>query len=210
MRRKSGCTADRWIAPERDRRQVAGRLAQKDRVGTLGPGQGWTAAKNVRRGPDGARGLTVEGGWGLIFVALSPGTSRAWAGLPQGLPRPDGPERRRGLPRSYSPGKVKKIVSHKSKGYNALNLPALKLMALSALFSTSPGGFNAAWCTLGFFLKYTRTVVAAETVFSGFTPGNRGPNYPLGGRLCASSGSWLRRKISSKPMLLNIRKGNGL
>jgi hypothetical protein len=53
------------------------------------------------------------------------------------FPGPDGPERCRGLPISYSPGNLKKIVSHESKGYNELSLPALKMTALSAQSASS-------------------------------------------------------------------------
>jgi hypothetical protein len=46
-------------------------------------------------------------------------------------------------------------------------------MALGPLFSASPGGFSALWCTPGVFLEKARRVVIAATGFSGFTLGDR-------------------------------------
>ena len=61
-------------------KKVAGRLAQEDGVGALGPGQGWTAARKRQVWNRRRQGLDLEEGWAWIFVALNPGTSRAWAG----------------------------------------------------------------------------------------------------------------------------------
>ena len=63
-------------------KKVAGRLAQKDGVGALGPGQGWTAARKRQAWHRRRQGLDLEEGWAWIFVALNPETSRAWAGSP--------------------------------------------------------------------------------------------------------------------------------
>ena len=100
---------------------------------------------------------------------------------------------RHGLPISYSPGNLKKIVSHESKEYNALNLLALKLMALSALFSAFPGDLMRFGVLLG-SSGAREAVLRRKQSLAGGTPGNWDRHYYKEGRIGASSGSWPPRK----------------